>query len=306
MAALSPRATIATSSFIVRVANDSAVALALSKRPGTKSILFERRFSTKTLPPFSSPAIVFARVGGAASHCLRPLNKKEFSDGRGVQKLRRLFRFMKTINSVPLLAVLALIATITALGLSGCATGRGGEDGREEDANKYQGGLGFDVSHIERAATNVVESLAKVPEFADPTLQPWILVELDKVEVTNRRLVTDAGTLVRRFVTYAMKVQARSANFISVEDYKKAEEWRKRIQSGTVTGGSDDPNILNYRSPDFLLEVTISDATQTNPSGKRVIYMLYSFRLTDRRTLRLVWQEDFKSVTSAKPDSAYQ
>lgn len=213
---------------------------------------------------------------------------------------------MNSGKNFDLLAMLGCIATIMALGLSGCATGTAGRGVKEEDPNKNQGGFGSDLSHIERAAQFVTESISKVPEFADPTLQPWMVVELDKVDVSNRRLATEAGTFVRRFTTFAMKAQARRANLISVEDYKKAEAWRKKIQDGTVTGGEDDPKIVNYRSPDFLLEITISDATQTNPNGKRLIYMLYSFRLTDRRTLRLVWQEDFRVVTSASVDAAHR
>lgn len=191
---------------------------------------------------------------------------------------------------------------------SGCATGGGGYKAELlKNSDEHQMGEVFDVSHIDNAARFVAESISRVPEFADPTLQPWILVELDKVDSIDRQLVINAQTVVRRFVTYLMKMHSRRANFISLEDYKKAEEWRQRILSGTVTGGQDDASVREYRSPDFLLELTITDAPQANPDGTRVVYVLYSFRLTDRRTLKLVWQEDYRPpLVKTRRNPAYR
>ena len=201
----------------------------------------------------------------------------------------------------PLLHALFAGALLVAL-TSGCATSHSQKPPPDfrpgPKAETYVLGLGPD--DIEHCATKITESLQQLQEFKDPTLQPYILVQVPELNVQDRLLVMDAPIFTDRLITYLMKVQGRRARFISREDAERVMKERRMKQDGTVNGPADG-EILGA---DFFLLSKISEFRRNTLDGKVVNYMLCSFRLVDAQTTEMIWKDDYQTTKKAKLDAA--
>jgi PBP1b-binding outer membrane lipoprotein LpoB len=199
---------------------------------------------------------------------------------------------------------MALAAGVILAILPGCATTG---QVKEERIDKTQNVFGYDAADIENAATFISTNLGDKPIFTDPKLQPYIIVEYPKVETRRfMSLFDDAKLFSRRLTTQLMKVRFRQAKILSREDYPRLEQERKLIESGTVTSSDDANQGSQLKSADFFLFSTIGETTQNTADGRAVVYLMYSFRLVDRRTSENVWQDDYVVKRSIKTPKAYQ
>jgi len=198
----------------------------------------------------------------------------------------------------------ALAASVILALLPGCATT--GTVVQERDAAEADNIFGFRPRDIVMVAGKMSASLAQHPLFHDASLQPSIRVDFPDVSKVRRGLLTvdEAPAFTRRLTTELMKNPARRAKFISREDAGEAVDENKKVGSGAVTSGGQDDGGPKYLAADFFLRSSFMDVTKHTTDGKVVTYLLCSFRLVDRRTTEIAWQDDYEVKLVTKSPTA--
>jgi hypothetical protein len=93
-------------------------------------------------------------------------------------------------------------------------------------------------------------------------------------------------------------------SFLDREMMKTLERERELKRSGQVTA-SADPNVVEFGGADFFLTGKL-DGMTTRTSAGTSDYVLYSFRLTDARTSRIVWEDVAEIKKQGLEDAAYR
>jgi PBP1b-binding outer membrane lipoprotein LpoB len=203
--------------------------------------------------------------------------------------------------------LLAGVVASSAL-FAGCATTRGvqnpsGVPGTEmrPDERGWVGGTGPESQDLVAVTDKMARSILSIPQIVRAHVQPSIVLE---PVVNNTRFPINKDIFLTRLRTQLNSKAMGQVSFLDREMMKTLERERELKRSGQVTA-SADPNLVEFGGADYFLTGKL-DGMTTRTSAGTSDYVLYSFRLTDARTSRIVWEDVAEIKKQGLEDAAYR
>ena len=203
--------------------------------------------------------------------------------------------------------LLAGIAASTAI-LAGCATTRGVQNPSgvpvtemRPDERGFVAGTGVESQDLVTVTDKMARSILSIPQIARAQVPPSVV--LDPV-VNNTRFPINKDIFLTRIRTQLNSKAMGQVSFLDRDMMKTLERERELKRSGQVTA-SADPNVVEFGGADFFLTGKL-DGMTTRTSAGTSDYVLYSFRLTDARTSRIVWEDVAEIKKQGLEDAAYR
>jgi PBP1b-binding outer membrane lipoprotein LpoB len=198
--------------------------------------------------------------------------------------------------------------TATSAFLAGCATTAGVRDPAgvpvtemRPDERGFVAGTGIESQDLVSVTDKMARSILSIPQIARAQVPPSIV--LDPV-VNNTRFPINKDIFLTRLRTQLNSKAMGQVSFLDREMMKTLERERELKRSGQVTA-SADPNVVEFGGADFFLTGKL-DGMTTRTSAGTSDYVLYSFRLTDARTSRIVWEDVAEVKKQGLEDAAYR
>ncbi len=196
----------------------------------------------------------------------------------------------------------------TSAFLAGCATTAGVRDPAgvpvtemRPDERGFVAGTGIESQDLVSVTDKMARSILSIPQIARAQVPPSIV--LDPV-VNNTRFPINKDIFLTRLRTQLNSKAMGQVSFLDREMMKTLERERELKRSGQVTASSD-PNVVEFGGADFFLTGKL-DGMTTRTSAGTSDYVLYSFRLTDARTSRIVWEDVAEVKKQGLEDAAYR
>lgn len=203
--------------------------------------------------------------------------------------------------------VLAATAASAAL-FSGCATTAGVQNPSgvpvtelRPDERGTVAGTGIESNEIVTITDKMARSILGIPQIARAQVPPSVVLE---PIVNNTRFPINKDIFLTRIRTQLNSKAAGQVSFLDREMMKTLERERELKRSGQVTA-SADPNKVEFGGADYFLTGKL-DGLTTRTSAGTSDYVLYSFRLTDARTSRIVWEDSAEVKKQGLEDAAYR
>lgn len=211
------------------------------------------------------------------------------------------------MNHTSRFLVIGVLASTAAL-LAGCATTRGVQNPSgvpvtemRPDERGFVGGTGPESQDLVAVTDKMARSILSIPQIARAQVQPSIVLE---PVVNNTRFPINKDIFLTRLRTQLNSKAMGQVSFLDREMMKTLERERELKRSGQVTA-SADPNVVEFGGADFFLTGKL-DGMTTRTSAGTSDYVLYSFRLTDARTSRIVWEDVAEIKKQGLEDAAYR
>lgn len=196
----------------------------------------------------------------------------------------------------------------TSAFLAGCATTAGVRDPAgvpvtemRPDERGFVAGTGIESQDLVSVTDKMARSILSIPQIARAQVPPSIV--LDPV-VNNTRFPINKDIFLTRLRTQLNSKAMGQVSFLDREMMKTLERERELKRSGQVTA-SAEPNVVEFGGADFFLTGKL-DGMTTRTSAGTSDYVLYSFRLTDARTSRIVWEDVAEVKKQGLEDAAYR
>jgi PBP1b-binding outer membrane lipoprotein LpoB len=203
--------------------------------------------------------------------------------------------------------LLAGLAAGSAL-LAGCATSAGVQNPTgvpvtemRPDERGFVAGTGIESQDLVTVTDRMSRSILSIPQIARAQVPPSVV--LDPV-VNNTRFPINKDIFLTRIRTQLNSKAMGQVSFLDREMMKTLERERELKRSGQVTA-SADPNVTEFAGADYFLTGKL-DGMTTRTSQGTSDYILYSFRLTDARTSRIVWEDSAEIKKQGLEDAAYR
>ncbi len=210
------------------------------------------------------------------------------------------------MNNTSRLLLVGVLAS-SAL-LAGCATTRGVQNPSgvpvtemRPDERGFVAGTGVESQDLVAVTDKMARSILSIPQIARAQMQPSIVLE---PVVNNTRFPINKDIFLTRLRTQLNSKAMGQVSFLDREMMKTLERERELKRSGQVTA-SADPNLVEFGGADFFLTGKL-DGMTTRTSAGTSDYVLYSFRLTDARTSRIVWEDVAEIKKQGLEDAAYR
>lgn len=210
---------------------------------------------------------------------------------------------MKTTSRI----VLAGCAAASAF-LAGCATTAGVQNPSgvpvtemRPDERGFVAGTGVESQDLVMVTDKMARSILSIPQISRAQVPPSIV--LDPV-VNNTRFAINKDIFLTRIRTMLNSKSMGQVSFLDREMMKTLERERELKRSGQVTA-SADPHVVEFGGADYFLTGKL-DGMTTRTSQGTSDYVLYSFRLTDARTSRIVWEDVAEVKKQGIEDAAYR
>jgi PBP1b-binding outer membrane lipoprotein LpoB len=192
--------------------------------------------------------------------------------------------------------------------LAGCATGYGVQNPagtpvtelRPDEAGTVRG-TGIESQDLVSVTDKMARSILGIPQIAQARAVPSIVLE--PVQNNTRFPINKDAFLTRIRVLLNSRAAGR-VSFLDREMMRTLERERDLKRSGQVTA-SADPNVVEFAGADYFLTGKLEGST-TKASTGISDYVLYSFRLTDARTSRIVWEDFAEIKKQGLEDAAYR
>jgi PBP1b-binding outer membrane lipoprotein LpoB len=203
--------------------------------------------------------------------------------------------------------LLFLCSAAGAALLSGCATaGVQNPSGvpvteMRPDERGFVAGTGIESQDMVAVTDRMARSILAIPQIARAQVPPSIV--LDPV-VNNTRFPINKDIFLTRIRTQLNSKSMGQVSFLDREMMKTLERERELKRSGQVTASSD-PRASEFGGADYFLTGKL-DGMTTRTSAGTSDYVLYSFRLTDARTSRIVWEDSAEIKKQGLEDAAYR
>jgi PBP1b-binding outer membrane lipoprotein LpoB len=187
---------------------------------------------------------------------------------------------------------LASVAAIPAF-LAGCATSAGVSQPAgapvvemRPDERGAVAGTGIESQDMVAVTDKMARSILAIPQIARAQVPPSVV--LDPV-VNNTRFPINKDIFLTRIRTSLNSKAAGQVSFLDREMMKTLERERELKRTGQVTASADPRGGMTTRT-----------------SAGTSDYVLYSFRLTDARTSRIVWEDVAEIKKQGLEDAAYR
>jgi penicillin-binding protein activator len=169
------------------------------------------------------------------------------------------------------------------------------------DERGFVAGTGVESQDMVAVTDKMARSILSIPQIARAQVPPSIV--LDPV-VNNTRFPINKDIFLTRIRTQLNSKAMGQVSFLDREMMKTLERERELKRSGQVTA-SADPNVVEFGGADYFLTGKL-DGMTTRTSAGTSDYVLYSFRLTDARTSRIVWEDSAEIKKQGLEDAAYR
>lgn len=169
------------------------------------------------------------------------------------------------------------------------------------DERGFVVGTGVESQDLVAVTDKMAQSILSIPQIARAQVQPSIVLE---PVVNNTRFPINKDIFLTRLRTQLNSKAMGQVSFLDREMMKTLERERELKRSGQVTA-SADPNLVEFGGADFFLTGKL-DGMTTRTSAGTSDYVLYSFRLTDARTSRIVWEDVAEIKKQGLEDAAYR
>jgi hypothetical protein len=204
--------------------------------------------------------------------------------------------------------LLLLCAAAGSALLAGCSTTAGVQNPAgvavtemRPDERGFVAGTGIESQDMVSITDRMARSILSIPQIARAQVPPSIV--LDPV-VNNTRFPINKDIFLTRIRTQLNSKAMGQVSFLDREMMKTLERERELKRSGQVTASSD-PRASEFGGADYFLTGKL-DGMTTRTSAGTSDYVLYSFRLTDARTSRIVWEDSAEIKKQGLEDAAYR
>ncbi len=191
---------------------------------------------------------------------------------------------------------------------SGCATTAGVKNPSgvavtemRPDERGFVAGTGIESQDMVTVTDKMARSILGIPQIARAQVPPSIVLE---PVVNNTRFPINKDIFLTRLRTQLNSKAMGQVSFLDREMMKTLERERELKRSGQVTA-SADPRPVEFGGADYFLTGKL-DGMTTRTSQGTSDYVLYSFRLTDARTSRIVWEDSAEIKKQGLEDAAYR
>src|SRR3954470_12431925 len=169
------------------------------------------------------------------------------------------------------------------------------------DERGFVAGTGIESQDLVTVTDKMARSILGIPQIARAQVPPSIV--LDPV-VNNTRFPINKDMFLTRIRVMLNSKAAGQVSFLDREMMKTLERERELKRSGQVTA-SADPNVVEFGGADYFLTGKL-EGTTTRAAAGISDYVLYTFRLTDARTSRIVWEDFAEIKKQGLEDAAYR
>lgn len=169
------------------------------------------------------------------------------------------------------------------------------------DERGFVVGTGIESQDMVAVTDQMARSILSIPEIARAQRAPNVVLE---PVVNNTRFPINKDIFLTRIRTQLNSKAAGRVSFLDREMIRTLERERELKRTGQVTASSD-PNVVEFGGADYFLTGKL-DGMTTRTSAGTSDYVLYSFRLTDARTSRIVWEDSAEIKKQGLEDAAYR
>ncbi len=203
-----------------------------------------------------------------------------------------------------------LLAGVTASSafFAGCETAQGVKNPSgvpvtemRPDERGFVAGTGVESQDLVAVTDKMARSILGIPQIARAAVEPSIVLE---PVVNNTRFPINKDIFLTRIRSQLNSKAMGRVSFLDRAMMKTLEHERALKQSGQVTA-SANPNAVEFGGADFFLTGQL-DGLATRTSQGTSDYILYTFRLTDARTSRIVWEDSAEIKKQGLEDAAYR
>lgn len=192
--------------------------------------------------------------------------------------------------------------------LAGCATDAGvhrpaGAPVTEmrPDERGFVQGTGVESQDMVIVTDKMARSILSIPQIARAPAPPNVVLE---PVVNNTRFPINKDIFLTRIRTLLNSKAMGHVSFMDREMMRTLERERELKRTGQVTASSD-PHVVEFGGADYFLTGRLDGMTTRTGAGTSD-YVLYSFRLTDARTSRIVWEDSHEVKKQGLEDAAYR
>lgn len=162
-------------------------------------------------------------------------------------------------------------------------------------------GTGIESQDLVIVTDRMARSILGIPQIAKAPTPPSVVLE---PVVNNTRFPINKDIFLTRIRTQLNAKAVGQVSFLDREMMATLERERELKRTGQVTA-SADPRPNEFGGADFFLTGKL-DGMTTRTSAGTSDYVLYSFRLTDARTSRIVWEDSAEVKKQGLEDAAYR
>jgi hypothetical protein len=162
-------------------------------------------------------------------------------------------------------------------------------------------GTGIESQDLVNVTDRMARSILGIPQIVKAPTPPSIVLE---PVVNNTRFPINKDIFLTRIRTQLNAKAMGQVSFLDREMMATLERERELKRSGQVTSGSD-PRTNEFGGADYFLTGKLDGMTTRTTAGTSD-YVLYSFRLTDARTSRIVWEDSAEVKKQGLEDAAYR
>ena len=199
-------------------------------------------------------------------------------------------------------------AAMTSLFFAGCETAQGVRNPSgvpvtemRPDERGFVAGTGVESQDLVAVTDKMARSILGIPQIARAPVPPSIVLE---PVVNNTRFPINKDMFLTRIRVGLNRHAIDRVSFLDREMMKTLERERALKQSGQVTASSN-PNVVEFGGADYFLTGKL-EGLATRTSQGTSDYILYTFRLTDARTSRIVWEDSAEIKKQGLEDAAYR
>ena len=199
-------------------------------------------------------------------------------------------------------------AAATSTFFTGCETAQGVRNPSgvpvtemRPDERGFVAGTGVESQDLVTVTDKMARSILGIPQIARAQTEPSVVLE----PVTNNtRFPINKDIFLTRIRSQLNSKAMGRVSFLDRAMMKTLERERALKQSGQVTA-SANPNVVEFGGADYFLTGQL-DGLATRTSQGTSDYILYTFRLTDARTSRIVWEDSAEIKKQGLEDAAYR
>lgn len=169
------------------------------------------------------------------------------------------------------------------------------------DERGFVMGTGIESQDMVTVTDKMARSILAIPQIARAQTPPSVVLE---PVVNNTRFPINKDIFLTRIRTQLNSKAMGRVSFLDREMMRTLERERELKRSGQVTASSD-PNVVEFGGADYFLTGKLDGMTTKSAAGLSD-YVLYSFRLTDARTSRIVWEDSAEIKKQGLEDAAYR
>src|SRR4051812_16184151 len=169
------------------------------------------------------------------------------------------------------------------------------------DERGFVAGTGVESQDLVTVTDKMARSILGIPQISRAQVTPSIV--LDPV-VNNTRFPINKDIFLTRIRTQLNSKAMGRVSCLDREMMRTLERGRELKRWGQVTA-SADPRAVEFAGADYFLTGKL-DGLTTRTSAGTSDYILYSFRLTDARTSRIVWEDSAEIKKQGLEDAAYR